>query len=100
MSGARYDGKQWGDWLYRHATLTLALWKRDVLEYEVDLERCNDSGEILDWIIQVSERLGVTPTDVGYLVRALDELGEGLQGTVCPGGQNQHFDFGAFLRGQ
>lgn len=98
MSGAAADGKRWGRWEYKASNLTLGLWDGDAWECEVDLEDCNNSAQILDWIVQVSEKMSVSAADVGNLVRALDELSDGLQDKICGGGMNREFDFGSFLR--
>jgi len=98
MSAVAKDGQRWGRWEYKAANLTLMLLGEKGLEYEVDLERCNDSAGVLDWIVQVSEKVYVSPIDVGHLVRALNELSGGLQDKVCGGAVDSKFDFGAFLR--
>lgn len=66
--------------------------------YEVDLERMNSSATVLDWIAQVSgKERGFTVSDVGWLVRALDDL-IGLQRRVCGMGHDHHFDVARVLR--
>ena len=50
--------------------------------YEVDLERCTTSAEMLDWICQVAEKTWATPDTVGNLAMALNELLR-PQATVC-----------------
>jgi hypothetical protein len=92
------DGHAWGRWRYQFSNLTLNLMKEDKLIYGVDLERCNDSAQILNWIVQVAEKAFVTPEDIGYLVLALNDLSHRLQSKVCGTGKNKKFDFGAFLR--
>ena len=93
------DSQTWGRWRYERSNLTLVLLNDGKWEYEVDLERCNDSAQILDWIVQVSEKAFASPVDVGHLVAALDDLSDGLQEKVCSFGKNHKFDFGSFLRG-
>jgi len=78
---------------------TYGLWKLDtdrlVLDYsvkgrqiyEIDLERCNNAAQILDWIVQLSHKTWATPQVIYDFISALDRiLGYRLQGRVCPGG--------------
>lgn len=97
MNGASFDGRTWGRWEYKHSNLTLLLRNGERVEYEIDLEQSNDSAGVLDWIVQVSETNGISRSDVGNLVEALDELADGLQGKVCPSGINTTFDWNAHL---
>lgn len=84
------NGKRWGHWEYKKNNLTL-VFRGSEGQYEVDLERCNTSSEILDSILQISQKQWITPEDIGNLVRALDELaGHGLQ-AICYG--NTKIDF-------
>jgi len=94
------DGHVWGRWRYQFSNLTLNLMEEDKLLYEVDLERCNDSAQILNKIAQVAERVFATPEDIGYLVLALNDLSGRLQSKVCGTGNDKRFDFGAFLKNQ
>jgi len=85
---------KWGPWHYRPDNLTLV---HDD-GYDVDLERCRTSAEVLDWIAQVSGKDVVyDEKDVGHLVRALDEM-LGLQARLCGGGQDHTIDIPALLR--
>lgn len=89
-------------WTFDPENLTLSIPSLASATYDVDLERCNDSAQVLDWILQVSHKTWASPEDIGYLVYALDELagGLGLQEKVCPGGVNKKFEFGAHLHKQ
>ena len=42
--------------------------------YEVDLEGCVNSASILDWIAQVDGKNEITSTDLGDLVRGMNDL--------------------------
>jgi hypothetical protein len=53
--------------------------------YEVDLDRCRSSAEILDWIAQLEQKTWCDATCVGNLVRALNRILR-LQGNFCGGG--------------
>jgi len=70
------DGHRWGKWVYNKGTLEIAYHSNKGWEYGVDLERCKTSSAILDWIIQIAQKVWATPEDIGNLVRALDELSE------------------------
>ena len=76
-------GQRWGRWEYNSSNLTLVFKSPEGWEYEVDLEQCNSSSGILDWILQLSQKMWTTPEDIGNLVLGLDELaGYGLQGMI------------------
>ncbi len=62
--------------------------------YEIDLERCNDPAQILDWIFQLNGKTWITNDLLGQVVRALDNacheiFGRGIQGTFCPFGASR-----------
>ena len=85
MTGPRSKG----DWIFDRERLVLEL--RDLEGhwlYEVDLERCRTSAEILDWIMQVAKKRWVTDTVIAGLVRELDRLLD-PQATVCSFGLNR-----------
>jgi hypothetical protein len=89
--------RQWGPWRLstRHWELTFS---RDGARYGVDLERISDAAaEALDWIAQLSGKSWITPSDLGHLVRALDDIFH-LQGTLCGCGVNERIDPTAFLK--
>jgi hypothetical protein len=56
--------------------------------YEVDLERCRTSAQVLDWIMQVATKLWATDAIIGALVRELDRLLE-PQATLCSFGKER-----------
>jgi hypothetical protein len=91
------DGTKWGKWVYHADNLTLEYQGERGAWYEVDLERCNDSGEILDWLVQVLHKNWSTRADVGDLLRALDDLAGQLQSKVCAMGKNQRFSYARHL---
>ena len=65
--------------------------------YEIDLEDCNTSGQILDWICQVSQKTWCTPADAGQLVQALNDLLD-PQAHVCGCGGEKRFDARTWLK--
>ena len=87
---------QWGNWRFSSKDNLLIIRKspspgereRDL--YEVILERCNTSAEILDWIAQLNGKTWTTPEDIGYLVEALNDL-LSLQSNFC-GGEEERSD--------
>ena len=87
---------KWGYWRYNPNNLALQFRKtigNDYSYYEVDLERCNTSAEILDWIFQVKNKVWCSDTDIADLLRAFDDLMDTVQDKVCSGGIDQPFDF-------
>ena len=50
--------------------------------YEVDLERCRTSAQVLDWIAQVSKKTWASDAILADLVRKLDDI-LNLQGSMC-----------------
>ena len=45
------------------------------MSYEIDLDTCTTSPEVLDWIMQVDGKVWATPTVLAGLVRALNDDG-------------------------
>jgi hypothetical protein len=87
---------KWGYWKYNPNNFTLQFSKTvgdDRSYYEVDLERCNTSAEILDWIFQVKNKMWCSDKDIADLLRAFDDLMDTVQDKVCSGGIDQPFDF-------
>lgn len=75
------DFGDWGPWRLNASTYVLDLPER----YEVDLERCLDSAQVLDWVVQVAGKTWATPEVVAGLVRALDDVLY-PQSTICGSG--------------
>ena len=59
--------------------------------YQIDLDRCNSSAQVLDWIVQVSKKNWATDEVVGSLVKELDQALH-IQGNLCPCGTDKPFD--------
>ena len=56
--------------------------------YEIDLERCTDSAQVLDFIFQVQSKNWATPKLMFDLLKALDQaceqyFGNPVQGVFC-----------------
>lgn len=65
------NGFNEGKWRYRPENYTLTHSK---YKYEIDIESCTSSEEILDWIFQIAGKTWATPSDIGNLVNALNAL--------------------------
>ena len=78
---------EWGHWSYDSIQFTLTYWN-EPHEYEVDLDRCRTSAEVLDWVFQVSHKEWMTPEGIRDFLLALDDLLR-PHGTLCPGGQDK-----------
>lgn len=64
-------------------------WKGDPYEYEIDLETCTSSAEVLDWIVQVAHKTWVGKEDLADLIAAFDALFQ-LQAHFCSSGIEQN----------
>ncbi|MBN1841502.1 MAG: hypothetical protein JW883_04360 [Deltaproteobacteria bacterium] len=63
-------------------------------KYEVDLERCNTPGQVLDWIFQVFSKRWATPELMYDFLEALNVAchrfhGTSVQGCLCSFGANK-----------
>ena len=96
------DGQRWGKWVVDAQSLTLD-YKEDGAheeKYHIDLTLIDSSSQMLDWIIQVSEKQWCSREEVGNLVRALDEIFLPQQNLCSGGGDKRLADVEGFLRGQ
>ena len=75
---------QWGGWTFDKERLVL--WNEECPSYEIDVETCTSSQEVLDWFAHVGHRY--SPDQLGYLVRALDDL-LGFRQNLLKGCQRQ-----------
>jgi len=88
LSKKRFKAKlktSWGRW---HLNTDILSLEHSVIDYGVDLRRCNSSAEILDWIIQISQKTWASNADIGNLVRALDDIFD-IQGHFCGNGRDK-----------
>lgn len=83
-----------GTWRLQSSTLQLVL-KSSPGAQVIDLERCNDSAQILDWICHYSGRLA--DQELADLVRALDRILD-PRANACGLGRNQAFDSSAIAK--
>lgn len=81
--------RDWGPWRLNPATACLELHHGDGWRYEVDLERCNSTGELCDWIFQVNGKCYAEddPDVIAGLVNALDDILE-PQARLCSFGMS------------
>lgn len=76
-------------WRYEPSNHTLLLLRSNGdFEYEIDLDECSTSAEVLDWIAQVAGKIWATDAVVADLVRALDDV-LALQENLCGSGQSR-----------
>jgi hypothetical protein len=64
---------RWMLWRFRADNLTLVC-NAGGYPYEIDLETCTTSAQVLDWIMQVAGKTWATDTVLAGLVRAFDDL--------------------------
>lgn len=97
MEQVATHGTRWGNWQYDADRLVLEYKGKDGM-YEIDLETCNDSWSILDWILQIASKNWASPEDIGNLVLAFEGVvGYGLQGMIYP---DANFNMEAHLKGK
>lgn len=85
--------RAWGPWRLDADRLVLDCNLDGDWTYEVDLERCTASAEVLDWIAQICGKEWLADHDadaqiVGHLVKALDDV-LGLQANLCSFGMDR-----------
>jgi hypothetical protein len=74
----------WGPW--QLDTRTWVLYTTRPYRYEVDLEKCLDSAQVLDWIMQIAGKgWADDDTILAGLIRALHDVLD-PQGQLCSGG--------------
>lgn len=88
----RAHPKTWGPWKLNAQTRVLWVNGRwgatGYGYYEVDLDRCLTSGQVLDWIVQVGRKVWCDDRMLAGLVRALNDVID-LQGRVCSFGSQR-----------
>lgn len=88
---------RWGAWRYNPENLTLELDPKvsghpEDNPYYVELERCNNSDDILDWLLHTLENVWCTKEQVGYLLQAINDLAD-LHRVIG----KRHFNMGKHL---
>jgi hypothetical protein len=74
-------GQTWGRWKFTGYYLEYYI-RPGKLVWNVDLKRCNNSTEILDWICQARSKSWMNAEQLGNLVIALDEIFGYIQNTL------------------
>jgi hypothetical protein len=87
------DGDTWGNWRFDAKTLIL---KNVQYNYQIDLEECDTSANMLDWIFQLCGKTWMTPDDLGHLVQALDDVLR-PQANLCSFGTDKKLDVRKYL---
>jgi len=72
--------------------------KKGGYDYPIDLERCTTPAQVLDWIVQVSEKPWCDGELLVALIEAIDEacherLKINFQGAFCPMGMPMRVDW-------
>lgn len=81
--------REFGGWWLDKDALCLVFTDEGGREiYDVDLERCRTSAEVLDWICQVAWKTWATDATIAGLVRALNHYLQ-PQATLCSFGQER-----------
>lgn len=53
--------------------------------YDIDLEQCTTSAEVLDWIMQIYNKNWCTPDLISEVIDVLNKaIPGGIQGSICP----------------
>lgn len=65
--------------------------------YEVYLDRCTTSAQVLDWIMQIGKKTWATKEIIADLVLKLDEILD-IQGNLCSMGVDHFFDAIEYLK--
>jgi hypothetical protein len=88
------EGQKWGGWRLDATTMELVL---DQEHYRVDLERIDDSAQMLDWIFQLRMKGWSTNEIMGDLLTAFQDIFR-PQSTLCGGGASHTIDAKDFLQ--
>jgi hypothetical protein len=81
---------------FQKSNLTIQIESEDGKDwlYEVDLERCTDSAQMLDYLLQIASKDWCTPQILYDLINEIEKACQQIQKTnaqavFCPFGQNQ-----------
>ena len=77
----------WGNWKLEVDNLVL-VYQFENIEYTINLQSCNTSAQILDWIYQVYAKSWAEVEDVYDLLRAFDDIIK-IQQYICPFGRDR-----------
>ena len=66
--------------------------------YQIDLERCTNSAQLLDWLFQIQGKNWCSPELIFDLMTFFDDLiVGGVQGKFCPCGEDQKVNWAEIL---
>ena len=76
LSARLPEPKKTGSWLFVPENLTIGFYNHgsQIASYEVDIESCNSSAAILDWIAQLAEKRNYSDAEIGQLVRTMNTV--------------------------
>lgn len=85
--------RSWGPYIVFDPDRLVLVFDVDGYDYEVDIEECTTSAEMLDWIFQINGKQWLKTEKenaelIGRLVQAFDDL-LNPQATLCSWGQEQ-----------
>lgn len=88
---AKRHRTEWGSWKYHSNNFTLEFRDGRSFIYEIDLERCRTSAEVLDWIFQIHGKTWATAEVLKNLLDAFDDL-LAPQANLCSFGAGSSID--------
>ena len=81
---------------FKKSDLTIQITSDDKKKwfYSVELEKCTDSAQILDYIFQIANKTWCSPQILYDLIQEIEKAcreihSEAAQGVFCPFGENQ-----------
>lgn len=82
--------RDWGPWKLGPETLVIYVtpYQNATARYEVGLDECTTSAQVLDWICQVAGKTWADTPTVAGLVRALDDVLH-PQANLCSSGEHK-----------
>ena len=78
---------RWGNWFYFQKRFALT-YQPEARSYSVDLDKCRNSAEVLDWMLQVTHKTWMTPKGACDFVQAITDVLY-PQGNICSGGTDK-----------
>ena len=88
------SARQWGGWSLQTDNWTLVYRGEG---YSIDLEDCNTSAELLDWIFQIEGKSWTTPQVLSDLLHAFSDIFD-PQANLCSGGASKRINASNYLR--
>ena len=85
----------WGPWQFNALNFTLS--HVNHRGYEINLQSCNTSAEVLDWLCHISRKAWCSAQDAGHLLTAFNDL-LSPQKNLCSWGEDKKFDPTAHLK--